>query len=262
MEIHPNFNLNQFDIKLETETIGRNFLYFTEIDSTNAYLMAKTNKDQNGTVVFAEMQNKGKGRFKNTWESAKGQNLTFSILMNIDKHLKDKLNILNLGTAQVLASTIENLFQLQVEVKWPNDILIKRKKTAGILIETVSLGAAIKKAAIGIGLNVNQTQFHGEFNYPPTSLKLELNQDVEREKILAEFLNNFEELLLKLKYKPQAVLQSWRDKCGMIGERICLNQDGKLKNGVFDDIDENGQLLLRTEKGIEVINYGDVAFVH
>ncbi|MCK9426897.1 MAG: biotin--[acetyl-CoA-carboxylase] ligase [Ignavibacteriaceae bacterium] len=262
MEPQPNFNFDQFDIKLETESIGRNFLYFAEIDSTNAILKDKTSKNQNGTVVFAEKQNAGKGRFNNTWESAKGQNLTFSILLNIDKHLKDKLNILNLGTAQVLASTIENLFQLQVEVKWPNDVLIKRKKAAGILIEAVSLGANIKKAVIGIGLNVNQTEFHGEFNYPPTSLKLELNQEIAREKILAEFLNNFEELLQKVKYKPQAVLQSWRDKCDMIGERICLNQDGKLKNGVFDDIDETGQLLLRTEKGIKVINYGDVTVIH
>lgn len=262
MEIQPNFNFDQFDIKLETETIGRNFLYFTEIDSTNAILMDKTSKNLNGTVVFAEKQNAGKGRFNNTWESAKGQNLTFSILLNIDKHLKDKLNILNLGTAQVLAATIENLFQLQVEVKWPNDILIKRKKAAGILFETVSLGANIKRAAIGIGLNVNQTQFQGEFNYPPTSLKLELNQEIAREKILAEFLNNFEEFLWKVKSKPQAVIQSWREKCDMIGEKICLNQDGKMKYGVFDDIDENGQLLLRTEKGIEVINYGNVTVVH
>ncbi len=262
MEIQPNFNFNQFDIKLETETIGRNFLYFTEINSTNAVLLDKSSKNQNGTVVFAERQTAGKGRFKNTWESAKGQNLTFSILLNIDKYLKDKLNILNLGTAQVLASTIETLFQLQVEVKWPNDILIKRKKAAGILVETVSLGANIKRAAIGIGLNVNQTQFTGEFNYPPTSLKLELNQDVDREKILAEFLNNFEELLWKVKNKPEAVLQAYRDKCGMIGEKIYLNQDGKMKHGTFDDIDETGQLLLKTEKGIEVINYGNVAFVH
>ena len=262
METQPNFNFNQFDIKLETETIGRNFLYFNEIDSTNAVLKDKSSKHVQGTVVFAERQIAGKGRFSNTWESEKGQNLTFSILLNVDKHLKDKLNLLNLGTAQVLASTIESLFQLQVEVKWPNDILIKRKKVAGILLETVSLGSDIKKAVIGIGLNVNQTLFKGEYNYPPTSLRLQLNQSVEREKILAEFLNNFEELLWKIKNKPNTVLQGWREKCEMIGERICLDQNGKLKYGVFDDIDENGHLLLRTENGIEVINYGDVKMVH
>ncbi|PIS45279.1 MAG: biotin--[acetyl-CoA-carboxylase] ligase [Ignavibacteria bacterium CG08_land_8_20_14_0_20_37_9] len=262
METQPNFNFNQFDIKLETETIGRNFLYFNEIDSTNSVLMSKTSKDVNGTVVFAEKQLKGKGRFSNSWESEKGQNLTFSILLNIDKHLKDKLNYLNLGTAQVLASTIESLFHLQVEVKWPNDILIKRKKAAGILVETLSLGADIKKAVIGIGLNVNQTKFLEEYNYPPTSLKLELNQQVEREKILAEFLNNFEELLWKIRNKPNTIMQSWREKCDMIGEKICLNQNGKLIYGVFDDIDENGQLLLRTEDRIEVMNFGDVRMVN
>ncbi|MFA6597358.1 MAG: biotin--[acetyl-CoA-carboxylase] ligase [Ignavibacteriaceae bacterium] len=262
MEIQPNFNFTQFDIKLETETIGRNFLYFTELDSTNAFLLDKTNQDQSGTVVFAEKQNAGRGRFQNVWESAKGQNLTFSILLNIDKHIKDKLNILNLGTSQILAATLENLFQVQVEVKWPNDILIKKKKIAGILIQTVSFGAHINKAAIGIGINVNQTQFLGEFNLPPTSLRLELSQTIEREKVLAEFLNNFEELLWKVKNKPNLVMQNWREKCNMIGEKICLNQNGKLKYGVFDDVDETGQLLFRTDKGIEVINYGDVTVVH
>lgn len=262
MEIQPNFNFTQFDIKLETETIGRNFLYFNEINSTNAVLLDKSSKHINGTVAFAEKQNSGKGRFNSKWESEKGQNLTFSILVNIDKHFKDKLNLLNLGTAQVLASTLESLFQLQVEVKWPNDILIKKKKAAGILVETVSVGSNIKKAVIGIGLNVNQTLFAGEYNYPPTSLRLELSRAIEREKVLAEFLNSFEELLWKIKNKPNSILQSWREKCDMIGEKICLNQNGKLKYGVFDDIDENGQLLLRTEDGIKIINYGDVRVVH
>ncbi|MFA4923769.1 MAG: biotin--[acetyl-CoA-carboxylase] ligase [Ignavibacteriaceae bacterium] len=261
METKSSFNLNKFDIKLETEIIGRNFLYFTEIDSTNAVLMDKAGKHPDGTVVFAEKQLAGKGRFNNVWESDMGQNLTFSILLNIGKHLRNKLNILNLGTAQVLGATIENLFQLQVEVKWPNDLLIKRKKVAGILIESVSLGSTIQKAVVGIGLNVNQTQFNDEYNYPATSLKLELNQNAERERILAEFLNNFEELLQKVEQNPATVLQNWREKCKMIGEKICLNQDGKMKYGVFDDIDENGQLLLRTDKGIKVINYGDVTSV-
>jgi len=256
-----NFNFNQFDIKLETEFIGRNFLYFNEVDSTNSVLKEKSSAYQNGTVAFAEKQLAGRGRFDSKWESAKGQNLTFSIVLNMDKHLKDKLNILNLGTAQVLGSTIESLFQLQVEMKWPNDVLVKQKKIAGILIESISLGSKIKKVIIGIGLNVNQSLFPGEYNYQPTSVRLELNQEVEREKILAEFLNNFEEFLRKLKVKPDAILQSWREKCHMIGEKICINQNGALKYGVFDDVDADGQLLFRTEDGIEIINHGNVSVV-
>jgi len=261
MEAQPNFNFEQFDIKLETEIIGRNFLYFNELDSTNLVLKDKAGKNANGTVVFAEKQKQGKGRFTKKWESEEGVNLTFSILLNIDLDLMEKLFILNLGTAQVLAATIENLFQLPIEVKWPNDVLIKKKKVAGILIETVSIGSTIKKAIVGIGLNVNQTLFKGVYNYPPTSLKLELGQQVERERILAEFLNNFEELLARIKNKPDAVMQSWREKCDMIGEKICLNVNGKLHYGIFDDIDSNGQLLLRTENGIEIINSGDAKFV-
>ena len=167
------FNLNLFDIKLETNTIGRNFFYLDEIDSTNSFLLDKKNKiDEDGSVVLAEKQTRGRGRKNKIWYSEPGKNLNFSILITNKYFLDKNINLLNLGVSLVTANSIERLSLLHANVKWPNDILIKGKKTAGILLEANSQGGKIERLVIGIGVNVNQTSFRGEFNYPPTSIKL------------------------------------------------------------------------------------------
>jgi len=112
---------------------------------------------------------------------------------------------------------------------------------------------------VGIGLNVNQTMFQGTFNLPPTSLKIELNENVDRERLLAEILNNFEELLSLVQNNPEALMKEWKSKCRMIGERIEVSDDKGKKYGIFDDLDENGFLLLKIKDKIEKIHYGDVS---
>ncbi|GAB6281821.1 MAG: biotin--[acetyl-CoA-carboxylase] ligase [Ignavibacterium sp.] len=257
-----NFSIEKFDIKLDTDWIGRNFILIDEVDSTNTFLIEnKEISKVNGTVVLSEKQNKGKGRFERQWYSSKGLNLTFSILLIINKKLKNKLNFINLGTAVVIANSIENLYQLNVNLKWPNDVLIKNKKIAGILIETSSQNDKIDDAVVGIGLNVNQTSFQGDFKNEPTSIKLEFGQIVEREKLLAEILNNFEFMINEVKNNNNFILKEWREKCNMIGDKISIQQNDKIIDGIFYDIDENGFLLLKTGNDILTISSGDVTIL-
>ncbi len=255
------FNLETFDIKLETNFIGRNFIYAEEVDSTNSILLSKENKKYNidGTVVLAEKQNKGRGRKTRVWYSARGYNLTFSILLSSKEYFKSKVNLLNFVAAIAVAHSVENLYQLRCELKWPNDVLINKKKIAGILLESVSSGNKLEKVVIGIGLNVNQITFHGNYNVEPTSLKIELeNQRINRETLLAEILNNFEETLYRFVYNKKYILNEWKEHCSMIGERISITDGDKEIFGIFDDIDDDGFLLLKTRSGIEKIRFGDV----
>lgn len=255
------FEIENFDLKLNTDVIGRNFIYAEEIDSTNTFLLDKKNKNMvDGTVVFAEKQNKGRGRKDRIWYSVKDQNLYFSILLTNKKYLGRNINLVNLASSLAVAQAIENLFQLNTNLKWPNDVLIKGKKVSGILLEASSQGSRVERLIIGIGINVNQTVFQGSFNIPPTSIKLETNENIERERLLAEALNIFEELLQKINSEPEAVLKDWKTRCRMIGERIEVSDDNVTKYGIFDDIDENGFLLLKTkDKKIEKIHFGDVS---
>lgn len=256
------FELENFDIKLETDFIGRNFIYCEEIDSTNSELLSgKQLYKKNGTVLLAEKQLAGKGRKNRTWQSGKGLNLTFSILLLKDILQKININHLNLAASLALSLAIENLYQLKTELKWPNDVLINKKKVAGILTETSVKGSKIERVVIGIGINLNQISFQGEFNFPPTSLKLETKDDINRETMLAEILNIIEELLIKLETNPDEILNDWRERCKMIGDKISITENGKIKTGIFYDIDENGYLLLKRNNVLEKIHFGDVSFV-
>lgn len=252
------FNIEEFDIKLDTEFIGRNFIYIDEVDSTNSLLLNGKDFNENGTVVLAEHQSKGRGRKNREWYSNSGQNLTFSILLN--QNINSKLvNILSLGSAVVVAQSIENLYQLNVEVKWPNDVLINKKKVCGILSESTSKGSIINKIVVGIGLNVNQPNFPGKYEIAPTSIRKEFKEEVSRERLLSELLNNFEEMYFEANKNPDKILNDWRSRCKMIGEKIKVVEDDKTKFGVFDDIDNDGFLVLKVGDKKEKIHFGDVS---
>jgi BirA family biotin operon repressor/biotin-[acetyl-CoA-carboxylase] ligase len=253
------FEIEKFDIKLETEFIARNFVYVDELPSTNAELLNDKNiYTKSGTVLLAEKQTQGRGRKKRIWHSNKEQNLTFSILLSDENNLNVNVNHLNLLASVVVANAVEKLYQLPAELKWPNDVLIKGRKNAGILTETSVQGNKFERIVIGLGINVNQTTYQGEYNYPPTSLKIELKHEIERESLLAEILNLFEGGLNTLLKSPKTILSEWRSKCTMIGDKISIVDGDKIKSGIFHDIDDNGFLILKHKGEFEKIHFGDV----
>jgi len=250
------FNIEEFDLKLDTEIIGRNFIYIDEVESTNSMLLNSNEYKEHGTVLFAELQTKGRGRLNRDWRSTRELNLTFSILLK--ENIKN-LNLVNLGTAVAIAHSINNLYQLDVTLKWPNDVLINDKKTAGTLIESSSRSNKIEKVVVGIGVNVNQTAFNGDYRIKPTSIKRECKETVSRERLLSELLNNFEEMLIDLESSKEKVLDDWKSRSKHLGEKIKIEDGDQTKFGVFYDIDEDGYLLLKNNDKIERITFGDVS---
>ncbi len=256
------FAFEDFDIKLDTEYIGRKFFYFEETESTNLVLNSGGKEfNENGAVALAESQTKGKGRKDRIWSSAKGFNLTFSILITDKEILSITPNIINLVSSLSVATSIENLFQLNTSLKWPNDVLINNKKVSGILLETSTKGNLVNKIVIGIGVNVNQVTFPTDFKIAATSIKNEFKSNVEREILLAEILNQFEYFIESARKDPKYILKEWRSKCKMIGDKIIISENDILKTGIFDDIDDDGFLILRTRNGLEKILSGDVSIV-
>lgn len=252
------FNLEKFDILLDTEFIGRNFIYSDEVESTNSMLFDKKyNFTINGTTLLAETQTNGKGRLGRNWFSIKGQSLTFSILLTKTKHYK--INIINFAASLAVSFSLENLYQLKPELKWPNDVLVNKKKISGILLESTIKKNKVERLVVGIGINVNQNNFKGEFAIEPTSIRLEHGEQVQREKLLAELLNNFENLLTTAIESPTSILDDWRERCKMIGEKIEIVHGTKILYGIFDDIDSDGFLILNTKTGYERIHFGDVS---
>jgi BirA family transcriptional regulator, biotin operon repressor / biotin---[acetyl-CoA-carboxylase] ligase len=252
------FNIEEFDIKLDTEVIGRNFIYCEEVDSTNSALLSSKDYNQQGTVMLAENQTQGRGRKNRQWFSNSGQNLTFSILLKNDIN-QNNINIINLGTSICVAQALENLYQLNVEVKWPNDVLVNRRKIAGILLESTSKANKINRVVIGIGINVNQPNFPGKFDVPPTSIRKEFKEQVSRERLLSELLNNFEEMISLVETDRAKILNDWRSRCEMIGEKVKIVEEENVKYGILVDIDDDGFLILKVGEEKEKIHFGDVS---
>lgn len=258
MKEKETFIIEDFDIKLETEYLGRNFLYTDSIDSTNKFLLKSKEDFPEGTVLLSEEQTHGRGRKQRVWFSLPELSLTFSVLLK-QKVSALNLSFLSLASAAAVAQAIENLYQLKVNLKWPNDVLVNNKKVAGILLESKFHGLALEKVVIGIGINVNQPFFKGSYNLTPTSIRLEFGKAVNREKLLSELLNIFEGIIEELQNNRIKVLNYWREKCRFIGEKVTITDDKFQKFGIFEDIDEDGAMLLRTPKGIEKITFGDIS---
>ena len=165
-------------------------IHFEAIDSTNTYLKENYEKLDNFTFVSADFQSAGRGRNNRNWKSEKGENLLFSLLIK-DKALIDKFSSLSVISA---FSIIKALNLEHLSIKWPNDIYYKDSKLCGILLEAVTRNE-IECLIIGIGLNVNQREFVGEYKRAPTSLYQITNQTKDmkiiKDKIFNQLYNDF-----------------------------------------------------------------------
>lgn len=165
-------------------------IHFEAIDSTNTYLKENYEKLDNFTFVSADFQSAGRGRNNRNWKSEKGENLLFSLLIK-DKALIDKFSSLSVISA---FSIIKALNLEHLSIKWPNDIYYKDSKLCGILLEAVTRNE-IECLIIGIGLNVNQREFVGEYKRTPTSLYQITNQvqdmRILKDKIFNQLYNDF-----------------------------------------------------------------------
>lgn len=162
-----------------------------QVDSTNEFVKRLENElsvDSNkSVVVLANHQTNGKGAGNNIWESNRNENLLFTIAIKPDIEAVNQFLISKIVSLALI--DFFSGFGLKAKIKWPNDILIDRKKIAGILIENSVLGDKLSFSAIGIGININQKFFSQ--NLKATSLLLETNEEHNIQMLFSEFLSKF-----------------------------------------------------------------------
>ncbi len=251
------FSVEDYNIKLETNRLSSHFVYVEDIDSTNSFLLSSDEEFEDGTIVLAEYQSNGRGRKERNWLSEKGKNLTFSILLKNNLNPQD-LQVLSMYTSLAIIKALDALYDINAKLKWPNDILVNDSKICGILVEASFLGNSLEKVVIGVGLNVNQFNFPGEYRIKPTSLRRELKREVNREEVLSEIINILEELLEEFPINKIKILKEWQEHCPFVGDNIAIDVDNTTKYGIFDSIDENGNLVLKIGNTYEKINYGEI----
>lgn len=179
---------------IETLYIGKEILYFNEVDSTQkeAERRISSNIAKNGEIIIANKQIAGKGTHGRKWYTEENENIAFSLVLFPNCNI-NKFKDLTLIIAECMVNTLKQLYNIDVQIKNPNDIIYNNLKLGGILTQTVTVAEIVKNLVIGIGLNVNQLNFVEEIKNIATSLKREfINIEFSREDIIKEFCEKFE----------------------------------------------------------------------
>lgn len=180
---------------LETKVIGRNVIYYKEIDSTQLEAW-KLKGIPSGTIIIADKQTKGKGTHGRVWEKKCEKDIAFSIKVITECKIS-KLENITLDIAKIIVSEFRDLYEINLDIKTPNDIMKNGKKVGGILTETKVKGENVEEIVVGIGLNLYKQKFTEELENIATSIENEENIVIDRLRIITEFCNRFEKLLLK-----------------------------------------------------------------
>jgi BirA family biotin operon repressor/biotin-[acetyl-CoA-carboxylase] ligase len=249
---------------IKTELLAQKIYAFWSVGSTNefAYLRALQG-EMEGALVVAEQQSKGRGRKSRAWDSPFNKGLWFSLI------LRPELPASRAGLVPYLAGVsvaeaIENFISLKPVVKWPNDLLLNGRKFCGILSEVEFENKMIKFIILGIGINVNQKkdEFPEDFREQATSLRIESNSRIDRADFLAEVIRQLENNYKKMKQNGfEGIIEQWKKRCPQLGKKVVIFQDDNKYEGIFEDLNSEGCLLLRTKTGeIKKIVAGDIAF--
>jgi BirA family biotin operon repressor/biotin-[acetyl-CoA-carboxylase] ligase len=259
--------------------IGDRLLYLPIVDSTNTLAMKMALRGSlEGTVVLTDSQTAGKGRQGRRWVDIAGYNALSSTILQplFAPHL------LVMIAALAVVAAIGDTCGIVATIKWPNDVLIGSRKVAGILIETSHDRLGHLVAIMGIGVNVNgrTAHFREATLEPPfdasglaaiaTTLEQECGYEVSREAFLACLLQRLESQYLALQQEAQTlpmalssisrlIREQWRAQLSTLGRTIEVRQGSTVLSGVAEDVNENGELLLRSHSGERIsIIWGDV----
>jgi len=246
---------------LDTRLIARKIYSFQTVQSTNAIAtqLAMTRAPE-GTLVIAEQQTRGRGRLGRQWYSPRNTGLYCSLILypKIHPTLAPGISIM---TAVALAETIVSYDDIDIKIKWPNDILISGLKVAGILTELAAEIDRVEYVIVGVGVNINQQRadFPDDLKETATSVRIGAKEKIRRVEFLQRFLANFEKEYLAFK---KSGLREARKK--FLKYSILQNQEIKLKmgrktiTGMVLDVDQFGRLVLDTRDGIMSVNSGEV----
>jgi BirA family biotin operon repressor/biotin-[acetyl-CoA-carboxylase] ligase len=250
-------DLTLVEQRLKTRYVGRNLLYLTRATSTQDVARAEAERNApEGTAVLAEEQTGGRGRLGRSWVSPPGKNVYVTLVMRPPAR---RLRVLSIVAPLAMAEALEGAAGLTCRIKWPNDVLVGGRKIAGVLIESDLAGEAVKYALVGMGVNVNfDPAAEPEIADIATSVRRELGRDGSREDVLAALLNAFEARYTEA-LEGDAAFRAWRSRLETLGQRVRATLAERVEEGVAEDVDAEGSLLIRRDDGsLATVEAGDV----
>ncbi|MCK5776076.1 MAG: biotin--[acetyl-CoA-carboxylase] ligase [Bacteroidales bacterium] len=233
-----------------------------EVDSTNNYLWELSEKENlpDFYSVSTDFQTKGKGQDDNKWESAKGQNILISIIVNPDFLLAEDAYQISRWVSISIIEYLKSKGLDKLKIKWPNDIYVGRKKLAGILIQNAMAGVNLTKSMIGIGLNVNQLKFTS--NAPnPVSVKQITGSSYGIYKEIIVLKGILQKNYSKLKQDPQHFIKTYYHLLYQLNEKCFYLIGNKVVQGEIQGVNQFGQLILAQHEGVFEYDVKEIKFL-
>ena len=232
---------------LSDRVVGRQILHYDSLNSTmdEARRLALQGEPE-GTVVIAEEQAAGRGRFDRSWVSPRGQNLYFSVLL---RPSPVQLPYVNMAATMAVYRSVQDFTGLAPAIKWPNDVRVSGRKLSGIMIETAVEGAEVTQTIVGIGLNVNfDPSRFPEIASFATSLSRETGQKVDRTRVLRVVLEQFDDLYRAVE-GGYSLTKDWAALLETLGRTVQVRWHDQVVEGLAQAVDEQGNLILTRSDG-------------
>jgi BirA family biotin operon repressor/biotin-[acetyl-CoA-carboxylase] ligase len=229
-------------------------------ESTNSYLLDKAS-DHMGKryAVLAEKQESGRGRRGRTWVSPFGKNIYLSMLWSFSGGI-GSLEGLSLVIAIAVEKALAELGVDDAKLKWPNDVYLNNKKLAGILLEVSGEYSGYCQVVIGIGLNINLSEFDAKNIDQPWAQLSEHLKDTDRNTVAAVMINHLIKAIEEFdKNGFSAFKDYWLERDAFINKEVDLILPNLVRSGVARGVNGKGELLLETAKGLESINAGELS---
>ena len=236
--------------KTRSGLIGHRLVYYPSVPSTMDEARKHAREgDAEGTVILAGEQTGGRGRMGRKWISPAGTAISFSVILC---PRPSQLAQLNMVASLAVCNAIRNVTSLEPRVKWPNDILIGRRKVSGILIENVFEGNQLVAAIVGIGINLNfDPSAFPEISAIATSLSVEAGHQVSYSETLTSVLDSLEAIYGDLRAGGE-VYQKWLPLVETIGKTVQVKYGERIVEGTAESVDAEGRLMLRLCDGSEM----------
>lgn len=225
--------------------------YFDRIGSTNDEALAWVAAGaSDGCLVVADQQTQGRGRFQRRWVTRAGAALAFSLILHPTAAETNQVGLLSPLGAVAICQALEKQVGLSPQIKWPNDVLLQRKKTSGILAEASWMGGQLQGVVIGIGINIASEAVPpaSEVLFPATCVEEAAGKPVDREVLLQAVLEAIFDW--RARVHTQAFHQAWEERLAFRGEWVRIEESGQAPvTGQVMGIDLAGNLLLRNQAG-------------
>jgi BirA family transcriptional regulator, biotin operon repressor / biotin---[acetyl-CoA-carboxylase] ligase len=235
--------------------------HFYKIGSTNTVAMAAAaDGAPEGSVFLAEEQTAGRGRGANSWQSPQSTGIYCSVILRPELPPSDVL-ALSLAVGLAAQSAIQQIdSRVQIDLKWPNDVLLNGKKVCGILTEMNAEATRVRYIVVGIGINVNQASFPKEL--PATSLRLATGSEWSRVELVGALLKSLDREYRQLtgdEGARETILRRFSENSSwVLGKRVRIEENGSAFEGTTEGLDPRGFLQVRTPYGVQTVLSGTV----